>query len=74
MHNCFIENSFTSKLKIIGEFRHAFGIVGKPSMRRFNEGDLGKNYTWGVRDNKFLLIFVNGNSIKLQKNEFERKN
>jgi hypothetical protein len=45
LHNCFIENSFTSKLKIIGEFRHAFGIVGKPSMRRFNEGDLGKNYT-----------------------------
>ncbi len=74
MHNCFTENSFTSKLKIIGEFRHAFGIVGKPSMRRFNEGDLEKNYTWGVRDNKFLLIFVNGNSIKLQKNEFERKN
>jgi len=41
----FIDNSFKSKLKSIGEFLHAFGIVGKPSMRRFNEGDLGKNYT-----------------------------
>jgi hypothetical protein len=42
LHNCFTENSFTSKLKIVREFRHAFGIVGKPSMRRFNEGDLEK--------------------------------
>jgi len=41
----FIENSFKSKLNIIGEFWHAFGIVGKPSLRRFNEGDLEKNYT-----------------------------
>jgi hypothetical protein len=43
--HCFTENSFTSKLKIIGEFRHAFGIVGKPSIRRFNEVDLEKDYT-----------------------------
>ncbi len=41
----FIENSFKSKQKSIGEFWHAFGIIGKPSMRRDNEGDLGKNYT-----------------------------
>jgi hypothetical protein len=40
----FIENSFKSKLKSIGEFLHSFGIVEKPSMRRFNEGDLEKNY------------------------------
>ncbi len=72
-HNYFTENSFTSKLKIIGEFRHAFGIVGKPSMRKVNEGDLEKNYTWGVRDIKFLLIFVNGNSIMLQKMSLKGK-
>ncbi len=49
----FIENSFKSKLKSIGEFWHAFGIVGKPSMRRFYEGVLEKHYTSGVRDIKF---------------------
>ncbi len=59
--------------KIVGEFRHAFSIVGKPSMRRFNEGDLGKNYTWGVRDIKCLVISVNGNSNKLQKMNFKGK-
>jgi hypothetical protein len=26
----FIENSFKSKLKIIAEFGHALGIIGKP--------------------------------------------
>jgi len=41
----FIENSFKSKQNIIGECWHAFGIVGKPSLRRFNEGELEKNYT-----------------------------
>jgi len=32
----FIENSFKSKLKFLGEFRHNFqlGIVGKPLMDR----------------------------------------
>ncbi len=30
----FTENSFKLKLKIIEEFGHAFGIVGKPSMSR----------------------------------------
>jgi hypothetical protein len=35
LNNFFIENSFKSKLKIIGrELRCALGIVGKPSMRR----------------------------------------
>jgi len=42
LHKCFTENSFISKLKIIKKFRHAFGIVGKPSMRRLIEGDLEK--------------------------------
>jgi hypothetical protein len=45
LHNCFTENSFISKLKIIGEFSHAFSIVAKPSMRRLTEGDLEKHYT-----------------------------
>ncbi len=71
--HCFTENSFTSKLKIIGEFRHAFGIVGKPSIRRFNEVDLEKDYTWGVKDIKIFLVFVNGNSIKLQKMSLKGK-
>jgi len=31
----FIENSFKSKLKIIGEFGHILGIVGKRSWRKF---------------------------------------
>ncbi len=31
----FIENSFKSKLKIIGEFGHILGIVGKPSMSEY---------------------------------------
>ncbi len=30
----FTENSFKLKLKIIEEFGHAFGTVGKPSMSR----------------------------------------
>jgi hypothetical protein len=36
----FAKNSFKSKLKIIGEFGHIIGIVGKP-LPRFNEGHLG---------------------------------
>jgi hypothetical protein len=33
-NNVFIENSFKSKLKTIGEFGHALGIVGKLSKSR----------------------------------------
>jgi hypothetical protein len=30
----FIENSFKSKQKFLGEFGHSLGIVGKPLMNR----------------------------------------
>jgi hypothetical protein len=30
----FLKNGFKSKLKIIGEFGHILGIIGKPWVRR----------------------------------------
>jgi hypothetical protein len=39
----FAKNSFKSKLKIIGEFGHTLGIVGKPLLG-FNEGHLGNKF------------------------------
>ncbi len=39
----FIENQFKSKLRIIVEFEHALGIIGKLSMSGFNGDDL-KNF------------------------------
>jgi hypothetical protein len=33
LNNFFIENAFKSKLKTIGEFGHALGIVGESSRR-----------------------------------------
>jgi hypothetical protein len=41
LHNVFVINSFKLKLRIIGEFGHTFGIVGKPLLG-FNEGHLKK--------------------------------
>jgi hypothetical protein len=41
LNKFFIENSFKSKLKTIGEFGHALGIVGESSPRvGFNKYDL----------------------------------
>jgi hypothetical protein len=34
LNNFFIENSFTSKQKIIREFGHSLGIIGKPLVSR----------------------------------------
>jgi hypothetical protein len=63
----FIENPFKSKLRIILEFEHALGIVGKLSMSGFNAGDL-KNFRPKVHKIlNFEYFFVIANSIKLQK-------
>jgi hypothetical protein len=34
LNNFFTPNSLESNIKIIGEFGHALGIVGKPTMSR----------------------------------------
>ncbi len=40
----------------------------------FNEGFWGKKKTWGVEDIEFWVIFVIGNSTKLQTMDLEGKN
>jgi hypothetical protein len=46
----FTENLFKSKLKFIGEFEHALGIIASSWWIEFNEGDLEKNYMSCVRN------------------------
>ncbi len=63
----FIENSFKSKQKFIGQFRCALGIIGSPWWVRFNECDLEVFGLETFGHIEFWLVFVLGNLIKLQK-------
>jgi hypothetical protein len=71
LNNVYIQNSLKSKLKIIGRFGCALGIIG------INEEELMKVF-WKTLDLMcakywIWIVFVIENSIKLQKMVLEGK-
>ncbi len=58
LNKIFSEILFKLKLKIIGEFGHTLGIVGKPLEVEFKEGDLKflRPMVWQILNFEYFLL------------------